>query len=374
MDRPISPPAGVSLFEWVKRELRGAITRGDFSPDQPFVTQREIVERYGVSTTTAVRALNELVADGLVVRRRGKGTFVAERSAPAATDARLLTFINPGPCGWHETEMLGGLVTASGALGYRLAIERSETVAHEEELLRRAADGGSAGVVLYPRDGSVAADGVERLRRAGVAVVLVDRYLPGLPTDAVIFDDFLVGYDVTSAMLDRGHRAPGVLWSETEVTSVRDRQAGHYRALRERGLPELPERTALRVYDQLEPAARRARLRAMLDSAEPLTALICGNAPTLELVVSDLLEMEAGFPGTLELAAMDQSTPHGVSPLAVASARLPTRELGERAARLIHRRISGDTGPIRHEVLRATVQVAERGPNTLGVIGAAVRA
>src|ERR687890_2338154 len=72
------PPSGVALFAWVKQELLDAISRGEFSPDEPFITQREIVERFGVSTTTAVRALNDLVADGLVVRRRGRGTFVAE--------------------------------------------------------------------------------------------------------------------------------------------------------------------------------------------------------------------------------------------------------------------------------------------------------
>jgi len=91
------------------------------------------------------------------------------------------------------------------------------------------AAGGSRGVVLFPRDRSTAADAVHELQRVGVAVVVVDRYFPSLPTDAVIFDDFAVGYQVTEAMLERGHRAPAMLWSESEVTSVRDRQCGHYR-------------------------------------------------------------------------------------------------------------------------------------------------
>ena len=62
------------MFAWVKQELLESIARGEFSRDEPFITQREIVDRFGVSTTTAIRALNELVADGVVVRRRGRGT------------------------------------------------------------------------------------------------------------------------------------------------------------------------------------------------------------------------------------------------------------------------------------------------------------
>jgi GntR family transcriptional regulator of arabinose operon len=368
---PQQPAPGVALFAWVKQELLDSIARGEFSADEPFVTQREIVERFGVSTTTAVRALGELVADGVVVRRRGRGTFVAERAPPPAATSgqRMVRYVSPGAAGVHESELLSGLAAESASLGYELTIERTRSVAHEEEVLRRVAASGTQGVVLFPRDRSTAVGAVEDMQRRGVAVVVVDRYLPGLPTDAVLFDDFAVGYEVTAAMLDRGHRAPAMLWSESDVTSVRDRLSGHYRALRDRGLPELPERSALRGYDPLDPTTRRQRLRSMLESPERLTALICGNAPTLALAASDLLAMETGFPGSVELASMDQSLPYDVSPLAVVSARLPTREMGEQAAYLVHERVEGGTSPLRHIVLRATVQVADRGQNTLGVIG-----
>lgn len=375
------PPEGVALFAWVKQELLDSITRGEFTPDAPFITQREIVERFGVSTTTAIRALGDLVADGIVVRRRGRGTFVSERP-PAAVVPRVavapgqqpgIAYVSPGACGVHETDLLSGLSSESAALGYRLAMEATTSVPHEEEVLRRLVSSGTQGVVLFPRDRSTAAGAVDELQRHGIAVVVVDRYLPDLPTDAVLFDDFAIGYEVTTAMLDRGHRAPAALWSETDVTSVRDRLSGHYRALRDRGLPELPERSALRAYDPDSPETRRERLRAFLESPEQLTAIICGNAPTLALAVSDLLAMQTGFPGSVELASMDQSLPYDVSPLAVVSARLPTRAMGEEAARMVHERVTGSGAPLRHVVLRATVQVADRGSNTLGVIGAGAR-
>jgi GntR family transcriptional regulator of arabinose operon len=370
------PPPGVALFAWVKQELLDSIGRGEFSPDQPFVTQREIVERFGVSTTTAIRALNELVAEGVVVRRRGRGTFVAQRPAPQRSGPvqRLLTYIGPDSSSVHESKLLTGLAAESAELGYRLAIEHTRGVGHEEQVLRRLAGTGTAGVVLFPRERSTAGPAVEELRRAGVPVVVVDRYFPGLPTDAVVFDDFAVGHAVTAAVLDRGHRDVLVLWSEVDVTSVRDRLAGHLRALRERGLPELPERCALRTYYHLEPGPRRRRLRALLgspdaDRADPVTAVICGNGPTLALAVTDLLALEAGFPGQVELASMDQAFPDEVSPLAVVSARLPAREMGRAAARMAHERIGGAAGPLRHEVLTAAVQVADRGQNTLAVVG-----
>jgi DNA-binding LacI/PurR family transcriptional regulator len=364
----------VALFAWVKQELLGSIARGEFSPDHPFITQREIVEQFGVSTTTAIRALNELVTEGVVVRRRGRGTFVAQRPPPGRPTGtqRLLTYVGPDSSSAHESKLLAGLAAESAELDYRLGIEHTRSVAHEEQVLRRLADTGAAGVVLFPRERSTAGGAVDELRRTGVVVVVVDRYFPDLPTDTVRFDDFTVGYEITTAMLDRGHRDLAVLWSEVDVTSVRDRFAGHQRALRERGLPELPERSALRGYYHLDPGARRHRLRSLLDTADPLTAVICGNGPTLALAATDLLALEAGFPGRVELASMDQAFPDDVSPLAVASAQLPAREMGRGAARLVHERLEGADGPLVHRILPASVQVADRGQNTLAVIGGAL--
>ena len=374
VDQPAGgPPPGLSLFAWVKASLRDSIARGEYAADQPFVTQRQIVERFGVSTTTAVRALNDLVADGLVVRRRGRGTFVADParrggSAPAPGQ-RMVAFVSPNEVDAHQVSVRAGIAAECAAGGHRLVVATTPDVDSEEAVLRRMVDDGAHGIVAYLRDHSRAATTIDELRRGGVAVVLVDRYLPSMPTDAVIFDDFAIGYEVTTAVLDRGHRSLAVLWGEEEVTSVRDRLSGHYRALRDRGLPELPERSALRDYSALPAERRQGRLRSLLDSPGGLTAIIGGNAATMALAASDLLALHSGFPGTIELANMDELGPYDVSPLAVVSATLPARDMGATAMRLLHERMSGSDDPMRHVVLPGRVHAVEQGRNTLSVTG-----
>ena len=172
-----TPPAGVALFAWVKQELLESIDRGEFSRDEPFITQREIVDRFGVSTTTAIRALNELVADGVVVRRRGRGTFVAERPpaapvepSPPAGGQRVITYVSPGSGGAHGAELLAGLAAECAERGSRLAVEHTSSAAHEEPVLSRLADGGTHGVVLFTHDASAAAGPLVRLQERGIAV------------------------------------------------------------------------------------------------------------------------------------------------------------------------------------------------------------
>jgi GntR family transcriptional regulator len=55
--------------------LAGEIQAGMYGADRPLPTDTELMLKYGLGRQTVRRAFQELVADGLVYRVRGKGTF-----------------------------------------------------------------------------------------------------------------------------------------------------------------------------------------------------------------------------------------------------------------------------------------------------------
>lgn len=57
------------------------LIRNDWSIGGRFLTEREVSERFGVSRTTANKALSNLVTEGVLEFRKGVGTFVAEPKA-----------------------------------------------------------------------------------------------------------------------------------------------------------------------------------------------------------------------------------------------------------------------------------------------------
>ncbi|MBT0773986.1 GntR family transcriptional regulator [Kineosporia sp. J2-2] len=368
--RPPGPPPGVSLFRWVKDSLRQSIARGEYDPDAPFVTQREIVERFGVSSTTAVRALSELATEGVVVRRRGQGTFVVPLLPDmpgGGAEPTTIAYVSPDSDG-HKHILQRGLASEAARLGHRLLVANTLDQNHEQRTLVDVAGSGVRAVVLYPWDGSRAGQVVADLEARGVAVVLVDRYYPEVATDAVVFDDLAIGHDVTAAVVARGHRAPALLWSERDTTSVRDRRSGYFRALREAGLPELPGRSVLESYYDMPRPARLERLRRLFAEPAGLSAVICCNAATMSVLIGDLLGPGLEVPGQVELASMDDGGPEGLSPLAAVVAQLPARAMGVAAAQLVHERLSGSAGPRRHVVLKAGLKTAGKGQRTLSLV------
>ena len=72
----ISRDLPTPLIKQVQQGLREKIASGAWRPDHRIPSERELAEALGISRVTVRLALNELVAEGLLQRRPGKGTYV----------------------------------------------------------------------------------------------------------------------------------------------------------------------------------------------------------------------------------------------------------------------------------------------------------
>jgi GntR family transcriptional regulator len=68
-----------AAYAALARTLRGEILRGRYSGGARLPTEAELVARYQVSRQTVRRAFHDLVAEGMVHRVPGRGTFAAPR-------------------------------------------------------------------------------------------------------------------------------------------------------------------------------------------------------------------------------------------------------------------------------------------------------
>jgi GntR family transcriptional regulator len=78
----IEPGAqGAPLYRLAKRSLLAAIEAGRCTPGEALPSESLLSTSLGVSVGTLRHAVDELVAENVLVRRQGKGTFVATHSA-----------------------------------------------------------------------------------------------------------------------------------------------------------------------------------------------------------------------------------------------------------------------------------------------------
>jgi len=66
----------MSKYEEISQDIRQAILSGKYSPNEQLPLEKEMCSSYGVSRITIKKAVDELVIQGLIIKRRGSGTFV----------------------------------------------------------------------------------------------------------------------------------------------------------------------------------------------------------------------------------------------------------------------------------------------------------
>lgn len=83
---PLPEPAGASaavapsfspLYQQIKSLITRSLQGGEWKPGEPIPSETELAARFKVSQGTVRKAIDELATENLLVRRQGKGTFVA---------------------------------------------------------------------------------------------------------------------------------------------------------------------------------------------------------------------------------------------------------------------------------------------------------
>lgn len=84
-----APVAAGPLYQQVRQAIVSSLQAGEWKPHGLIPSEIELARRYQVSQGTVRKAIDELVAEGLLLRRQGKGTFVASHDEQQVRDRFL---------------------------------------------------------------------------------------------------------------------------------------------------------------------------------------------------------------------------------------------------------------------------------------------
>jgi GntR family transcriptional regulator len=90
-------PAFSPLYQQIKALLTRSLTLGDWKAGEALPSEPELAARFKVSQGTVRKALDALTAEGLLVRRQGKGTFVATHAEERVQYRFLRLMPDQGP-------------------------------------------------------------------------------------------------------------------------------------------------------------------------------------------------------------------------------------------------------------------------------------
>jgi LacI family transcriptional regulator len=306
------------------------------------ITSHDVARLAGVSQPTVSRALRDDPRVSQATREKVKRAAQALNYVPSEAGRTLST---------RATRRVGVIVTDMTnpfyphvvaplhdelqRLGYRMMLltERSDEAVAEEKLLDQSLDG----VVLATATTDSRLPAL--LERRGMPYVFLNRDT-GRPGDfASVVDNEGGGRLVARELIRLGHRRIAGIFGAANTTTGRDRELGFRLALADGGIG-LPDDRVVRGAFEYETGY--AALPALLEAAEPPTAVFCGNDVVAIGVLNAALAAGVKVPDDLTVIGFDDLPMASWEVFRLTTVRHDLGELACQAAWLLARRIAGE--------------------------------
>jgi DNA-binding LacI/PurR family transcriptional regulator len=331
--------AGVPKYEQIKRALIVAIGSGRWKADEPFPSEAELLEQFDVSRPTLVRSLQELVAEGYLVRKQGKGTFVSARlpagaAAPTPQTATAVTvFISRDAAGLTgagrevQLRILRGVQEVMGD-SYHSSILHQAAPKVIDVQTRRFLESAEPGVALMIEPGF----------NPALRLLLIERgwnvWSINEPTDdgnCVFIDQRRAGYLATRYLLDAGRKHVALLNGPSEAYwGFTARREGYCAALRDAGMA-VDERLIRQGAHVIDSEAGRSMMHELLDAGLAVDAVVGASDSKAIGAMAVVVERKLAVPEQVMFASIDNIIAQQ-APMPLTAVAMPFEEMGFQAA------------------------------------------
>jgi GntR family transcriptional regulator len=134
----VDTPSFQPLYQQIKNLLTRQLESGEWRPGESIPSEIDLAARFSVSQGTVRKAIDELAGENILIRRQGKGTFVATHTETQSSMFRFLRVRrNDGQDEYPASELLEvKRVRATADVARALEVPTGEPVLVLRRLLR----------------------------------------------------------------------------------------------------------------------------------------------------------------------------------------------------------------------------------------------
>ncbi len=349
-----------SRYQAARQLLRMKVLSGELGHGDQLQPELDLCRDTNLSRTTVRKAIADLVAEGLLVRYRGRGTFVSiRRSSVQKKQLALVVCRHAHVAGAHDL-LVRGARQAADRLGYQLIVADSRN--EEDAALRHAINLNErkvAGTIVVPPQTESPHSTIERvlraLTRAGQRIVVADDLSMDDKVPSVSSQNEESMLTITRHLVARGHRRIAFLTSG-RTEAVRERENGFRRAMQEAGLAVPPE-CFLEVGSR-DPARQGLQeVDVFMAMREPPQAVVCLH----DLIALNFMRRaeERGWrvPHDVAVTGFDDLPEASRAHPPLTTMHQPLKSIGARAVELLVRQLRGEPLETPHERLPCRLMV-----------------
>lgn len=239
----------------------------------------------------------------------------------------------------HYGDVIHSMEAKAHELGYNITLvivePKRQSPGQMAERLKNL-----AGIIVLG-GGDITEEIVENTLEEELPVILVDVYLPRIPIDCVLVDNFGGAYQVTKHLIDKGYEQIACIQGPEKYPSLVDRFHGYCAALIDAGRPLIPAVIQPSISSGFPNKGYR-EMQVLLAKNAPFDAVFCVSDRTAFGALQALQEAQRRVPQDVAVVGFDNTAQSSYTTPPLTTVNMPKTAVGEIAIRRIHHMICGD--------------------------------
>jgi len=346
--------------------IQNGIMSGEFSVGQRIPTEAELATRFDASRAMVRRAMRELTRQGLLIRRRGSGSYVRQQPSTIGRQLALISKTSKGNLGL----IFDSLAQTAHTKGFSCLLSRfaeddvpDHLIQRAEEFCQQYAERKVSGVFFTPmylseEKASINARVADIFNEAGIRVILMDRDIYNYPKrsqyDLIGIDNPHCGYTLTEHFLSLGYqKIEFVTYGDYQNTStITGRITGYREALMSHGIT--PDPKWIHVGDPTS----QDFVRHLVKTSKA-QALVCANDYVAANLMRNFVPLGVRAPDDIAIAGIDDDEWGRLLTVPLTTMRQPCKDLGEAAIQVMLERLENPDLQTRQISLKCDLIIRE---------------
>jgi DNA-binding LacI/PurR family transcriptional regulator len=309
-----------------------------------------MVRKTGLSRVSVRRAIGQLINEGLLERRPGKGVFV--RETHVAT--RMIQLVVPDLTWDRCVKTVRGVKTAAHKHGTLCQIyDAHDNLDMDIEMIRKLPDSPADGAIIIALHEPKFAQVMYELHVRNYPFVLVDQRIRDLDIPSVVADNYGGGYKIGQELIKLGHRRIGYVGILRPHTG-RERFEGMRDAVLDAGLPF--ERSLIMDIEDVENVSDwRERqynyTRRLLSRPDRPTAIFFMSDSPSMIGYRAIKDLGLRIPEDVSVVGFDDDTASQWVDPPLSTISQQAEHIGKTALETLLKRISNPDDPVEHQVI-----------------------
>lgn len=323
-------------YQVIADEIKNKIINKELQVGSLLPTEKDFQTRYGVSRYTIRQAMELLVVDGYIKKRKGSGSYVSYEflNSKKSNNSKKIGVIVTYLSDYIFPSIIRGLETVLRENGYSLILaSTNNNHADERQCLEMMLDQGIKGLIVEPTKSNVYNPNLSYyslFKQCDIPILTINAQYEELNLPYIAIDDVKSGHLATKYLIDKGHEDIALI-TKIDDNQGKLRMKGYFNAFENNN--KVFKSEYIYTYDtESKVTVLDQFVEHVVSKQIQVSAVVCYNDQIAYYIMKKLTKMGVSVPGDISIVGEDNSVLSKLEDVDLTTTSHPQELLGEKAA------------------------------------------